>query len=363
MTPVARRSLVAGIAFAVLVTAVRWLSGGCGERIAPGEVEPKDAAGIAPHAVAAEERSGTSYEWASGEIASARHTAVSSRVLARIEQVRVRAGSTVAVGDVLVVLDARDLGARVGEADEALRAARARRDLARTEHTRAEELYRSGVGSQQRLEQAESGLRSANADVAAREQALAAMQTGKSFAEIRSPVAGRVVDRLAEPGDTAVPGQPLMRIYDPSLLRVEVPVRESLAVGLEVGGALRVEIPALGETLDARIDELVPFAEPGARTLLVKARLPRTDARLFSGMFARVGIPAGMRRRLVVPAAAVERIGQLEFVDVVAGGAAPERRLVTTGEETAPGEIEILSGLAAGERVRVPEAPAGVSTS
>ena len=55
---------------------------------------------------------------------------------------------------------------------------------------------------------------------------------------------GRVVDRLAEPGDTAVPGRPLLRIYDPTLLRVEAPVRESLAVRLRVGDPLRVDVPA-----------------------------------------------------------------------------------------------------------------------
>ena len=131
-----------------------------------------------------------------------------------------------------------------------------------------------------------------------------------------------MVDRLAEPGDTAVPGQPLLRIYDPSLLRVEVPVRESLAVDLRLGQALPVEVPALESRLDGTVDELVPFAEPGARTLLVKVRLPRTESRLVAGMYARVADAEG---RL-------------------------ERRLVTTGERLGD-EIEVLSGLREGERV------------
>lgn len=346
------RGALEAIAGIVAVTAaVLWLSGGCGERVAPGEVDvPAERAGGAGVATV-EDVTEPATEWASGEVAAARHTAVASRVMARIDEVRVRAGSAVSEGDVLVVLDARDLQARVGEAQEALRSSEARLELAKRELTRFQELVRTGVAPQRRLDEVTSELRAATADVAGRQQALDEVKTAASFAEIRSPVNGRVIDRLAEPGDTAVPGKPLLRIYDPVLLRVEAPVRESLAVRLQVGDQITVDVPVLGEPVQGRIDEIVPFAERGARTLLVKVSLPRSDARLFAGMFARVGIPAGERRRLLVPEAAVERIGQLEFVTVVAPGGAAERRLVTTGERGRPGTVEVLSGLEAGDRV------------
>ncbi|HEY5657127.1 MAG TPA: DUF3365 domain-containing protein, partial [Myxococcota bacterium] len=96
--------------------------------------------------------------------------------------------------------------------------------------------------------------------------------------------------------------------------------------------------------------------ERGARTLLVKVGLGRATTRLFAGMFARVGIPAGERRRLLVPEWAVERVGQLEFVRVAREGDALEQRMVTTGEAAGAGEIEVLSGLAAGERIWIPGA-------
>jgi hypothetical protein len=97
-------------------------------------------------------------------------------------------------------------------------------------------------------------------------------------------------------------------------------------------------------------EEIVPFAEPGARTLLVKVVLPQ-DPRLYGGLFARVAIPAGTRTRLLVPEAAIERVGQLEFVTVIDDKHRLERRLVTLGEYREGGSIEVLSGLAAGERV------------
>jgi RND family efflux transporter MFP subunit len=276
---------------------------------------------------------------------------VAARILARIEEVRVRAGSEVKAGDVLVVLDARDLEARVGETGEALRAARARLELARAEKGRVDELIAAGVATRARLDQVTSELRVASAELDRLEQSRSEAETALSHTQIRSPVDGRVVDRLAEPGDTTVPGQPLLRIYDPSVLRVEAPVRESLAVRLQVGDPLRVEVPAVGDAFAGVIDEIVPFAEPGARTLLVKVRLP-ADARLFAGLFARVAIPAGRIERLAVDAGAVERVGQLEFATVVRGDGAFERRLVTTGAGLEGGRVEVLSGLAAGDRVR-----------
>jgi len=353
-----RRIAEATAGIGLLVVAVSWLSGGCEQKIPPDRVAPagpQRAAGGGR--VPVTERVAPAEEWASGEIASARRTAVSSRVVARIDEIRVTAGSRVQAGDVVVVLDARDLEARVGAADEALRSAQARLELARTEYERVRALLQQGVASQRQLDQATSELRSAQAAVKGLEEEREASRTARSFAEIRAPVSGLVVDRVAEPGDTAMPGEPLLRIYDPSLLRVEVPVRESLAVKLRVGQTLAVEIPALGAAMQGIVDEIVPFADPGARTLLVRARLTAYDERVFAGMFARVAIPAGERRMLLVPAAAVEEIGQLSYVDVVDADGAVERRVVTTGQTDESGRVEILSGVRPAEVVWVSQDP------
>lgn len=288
------------------------------------------------------------FEWASGTVASARQTAVASRILARIDDVRVRAGDELQANDALVDLDARDYALRTRQASEALRGAQAQLELARIEKDRAESLVQRGSGTRQRLDQARSELRMAQAEVDRLAQGLSEAETALSHTVIRSPITGRVIDRLAEPGDTATPGQVLLRLYDPSVLRVEVPVRESLAIHLSPGQALRVQIAALGKQVMAAIDEIVPFAELGARTLLVKVRLPPAPE-VIAGMFARVAIPSGEHQRLVVPVAAVERIGQLEFATVAGTQGRLERRLITTVEVSGPDRVEVLSGLREGE--------------
>jgi len=351
MRPTALRVLQAAAGITVVVAAIVWLSGGFGQRVPPGVTAIEEIARPVDAREAAVELSvGPLAEWASGALASAQQTVVASRILARIEDLRVRAGDRVVAGDVLVVLESEDLKARMTQAHDALQAARARLDLAQSEKTRYEQLYQKGVATRQRLDQTSADLREAQANANRLEQSLSEAQTELSYTEIRAPVSGLVIDRLAEPGEVASAGRPLLRIYDPSTLRVEVPVRESLAVRLRVGDALSVEVPSLSEKLEGRIEEIVPFAEPGARTLLVKVWLPQ-DPRLYAGLFARVAIPVGTRARLLVPEAAIEKVGQLDFVTVIDDAKRLERRLVTLGEYRESGRIEVLSGLAEGERV------------
>jgi len=333
---------------AVLGATLLWLSGACHERIEPRSLER--AAGSASATATVEEVLEPVVEAASGTLVSARHTTVSSKILARIEELRVRAGSEVQQGDVLIVLDARDLDARRHEAREALSVAEAEHQLAQTERARVEKLVAQGVASRQELDRAISADRVTRAEVERATQRVADMEVGVSHAEIRAPVSGRVVDRLAEPGDIATPGTPLVRIYDPGALRLEAAVRESLAHHLRVGQTLQVHVEALHLTIEGVLEEIVPYAEPGARSFTAKVRLP-VNQELFAGMFGRVEIPAGEEPRLRVPASAVERIGQLEFVDAIGPDGGVERRLVTTGSVDAAGRVEVLSGLAPGERV------------
>ncbi|RMF13454.1 MAG: efflux RND transporter periplasmic adaptor subunit [Alphaproteobacteria bacterium] len=338
----------AGIGAAVLVLV--WLAGGFHHKAPPGEESlavpalPDDAK-VETAGLENVER----VEWTSGTLASARRTAVSSRILARIQEVRVKAGDTVREGDVLVVLESADYKARVQAAGDALRAAEARLKLAEAELTRIRPLFEKGVVSRRRLDQAVSARDAAAADVRRLEQKLREAETLLSYTVIRSPVSGRVVDRLAEPGDMAVPAEPLLRIYDPTLLRVEVPVRETLAVRLGIGDRLNVEVPSLNARFVGTVQEIVPFAEPGARTLLFKVALPK-DERLFAGMYAQVAIPAGTARTIHVPQGAVIRIGQLTYLTVLDDKGRPVRRMVTLGHARADGSIEILSGLKPGER-------------
>jgi membrane fusion protein, multidrug efflux system len=351
-----KRGVVAIGSLAALVLILVWFAGGFEEKIDTAPVET-------PQRRHAGEPTGQVLlllddlaETAVGTIAARERTAVSSRITARVEAVHVRAGDPVGRGDVLAVLDSRDLESREAQAREALVGAEAAAQRARADLVRYTDLLDQGVVNQAEFEQVESSARIAEADVARAGRALEETRVALTYAEVQAPISGRVVDRLVEPGDLAAPGQPLLTLYNPEALRLEAAVREGLATRLRVGDPLRVRIETIDLEVVGEIEEIVPQAEAGSRSFLVKVTLPQVEG-LYTGMFGRLMIPAGVRERLCLPEAALERLGQLEFVDVVLEGGLVERRLVQTGEHSGErdgtGHIEVLSGLASGDVVLV----------
>jgi RND family efflux transporter MFP subunit len=343
-----------GIALAALVLIVLWMSGAFGDKIEPGEVPaPRRAAPAGAEVRAIVEEEVPVIEEAAGTVQAARRTSVSSRILADIADIKVRAGDAVEEGDLLVELDSRGPSAEVEQARRAVDGAEAALGRTRNDFERARQLHRDGVISRSEFDRAESAFRVADAEMARAREALLGAEVALSYTAIKAPVSGRVIDRLADPGDTAMPGKPLLSLYDPTALRIEVPVRESLVSRLQVGDRIEVRMGTAKEPIVGAVDEIVPQAEAGSRTFLVKIGLPRHEG-TYTGMFGRAILPAGTRRRVVVPAAAVEHTGQLTFVNVVDGERQVSRRLVTLGPATSSGDMEVLSGLRPGEEVWVP---------
>lgn len=341
------------IGLAVMVVVIAWMSGFFNERMEPGRVEAQKRQ---PHPEQdielVQEVTKDYFEEAVGTLKSAARTVVSSKVLARIEDITVSAGDEVQQGEVLVKLDSGELESRLHQAEEMLSASEATRSEADATLERARRLREESPNalSQERFDEIRARAEVSRAEVARNTQAINEAQVLMSYATIRAPLDGRVVDRQAEPGDMAQPGQPLLVLYDAAALRLEAPVSESLAVQLKSGDKVMVHLDAVDRTVEAVIDEIVPQAAAPSRSFLVKAALPGAPD-LYEGMFGRMLIPVGPRQFLCLPRRAVQRIGQLEYVDVVTDDNTMERRYIRTGREGIPGHVEVLSGLNAGDRV------------
>lgn len=354
----ARRTIVkvtqAGVGFVVMVLLIMWMSGFFGHKIPPGvgTLAATTAPSGAPTVVIAEE-SVPVVEEAAGTVQAERKTGVAARILATIRDIPVRAGDEVRKGDVLVRLDDRDLQTKALEARRATDAAEAAHSSRQSDFERAVQLKKQGIISQGEFDQAEAAFKVSGAELERAREGVRGAEVALSYAEITAPVSGRVVDRYADPGDTAVPGKPILAVYDPTALRIEVPVRESLALSLKSGDVLDVRIGVDGPILRGTVDEIVPQAEAGSRTFLVKVGLPRGE-NVYTGMFGRLVIPAGERIRILVPRAAVQTVGQLTFVATVGPDRRVGRRLVTLGPAAGPERFEVLSGLRAGDVVLLP---------
>src|SRR5262249_10914541 len=127
--------------------------------------------------------------------------------------------------------------------------------------------------------------------------------------------------------------------------------RESLAHRLKVGQKIEVQIENFNVQRTGTISEIVPKAESSSRAFQVKIT-GRCPEGIYSGMFGRILIPLDEEQGLVIPRQAVQSVGQLELVNVAEHGAV-SRRAVRLGR-TIGEDVEVLSGLRAGESVQVP---------
>lgn len=285
-----------------------------------------------------------------GTIRAVHEVSVASKLLAKVLEVGVIAGQRVSEGDMLVRLDDADLAARAQQAHAAAAGARAGRDQAKIEYERIKHLVEQQAASKIEWDRTQSELKSAEAEVARAEQAVKEAETVLGYAKIASPIAGVVIDKRVEAGDTVTPGQVLLTLYDPTRMQLVARVRETMTRRLAVGQTVDVHVDALEKTCQGRVSEIVPEADSASRTFSVKVTGPCPSG-IYTGMFGRLMLPLDAEEVLVLPRAAVRRIGQLDVVEV-ADNDVLRRRAVQLGR-TFDTDVEVLSGLRAGERVAV----------
>lgn len=344
-----KRLLLPLVAVSLLLLMVAWMAGYFSDKIEPGLAQPGAANPAQSGAVAVTSEVARFTEPVPASVEAKEATIISSRLLARITSINVRAGDYVEEGQLLLELEQADLLARAQQARDRVQSVEARMREAQQNLERSETLHKRGLIAVAARDAARADAAALEADLSSARQSLEEAEAAVSFSEIRSPIAGRVVDRFAEPGDTASPGSKILSLYNPFSLWVEARVREQLALSLEMGQELLVEVPSVDKALTARIEEIVPAADPGSRSFLVKAVLP-SEKNLLPGMYARLLVPAGERRRLLLPADRVAQVGQLDVVWVAEEGTVA-RRFIRLGRPVGQDMIEVVSGLDEGERV------------
>lgn len=337
-------------AAAALLLIVAGMSGVFREKIEPGRADVRHRLGSGLPSERVHRILETEYSEVPGSLRAVDRTDVAARIMARIESIAVQAGDRVEQGDVLAVLDDRELKAALDQAAQSVAAARSDFRNAAADLDRFEELHASGAVSRSDLDQARNRHEVAEARVEGATHAETAAAAALSHATITAPIAGVIVDRLAQPGDTAAPGRPLLSIYNPGAFRMEAAAPESLGAKLQPGDMLGVRLDALDLDTRGAVELIVPQASAASRTVLVKVRLPATEG-MVEGMFGRLFVPAMERARVCVPLSAVRETGQLSFVDVVGPENRLERRYVKLGDHSEYGRIEALSGLDGGEEV------------
>ncbi|MBP5998343.1 MAG: efflux RND transporter periplasmic adaptor subunit [Azonexus sp.] len=279
-------------------------------------------------------------------VEAVQQTTVGAQIAGRVIEVKADAGQSVAKGEVLMRIDAR-------EAEEAARAANAQYANARLNYERTKSLVAQKFMSAAALDKAKADYDAATAN-------RAAAGASESHATIVAPLAGVIARRHAELGDMATPGKPLFTLYEPGGLRVTASIPQYRLNQMRSVRTARVEFPELGKWVDATAVKLLPTADTATHVSQVRVSLPPVPEAT-PGMFARVHFVVGQAEKLTVPVAAVVRRGEVAAVYVLGPDNRPSLRQLRLGDAVGAGEIEVLAGLAAGDKVATDPVKAAIA--
>ena len=325
------------------------------------------AADVAPLATVAVQSSGAagvermSFD---GVVEAVRQSTLSAQVAGAIVALNVKAGDRVRAGQELLRIDARAASQNTAATVAQVEAARATLNVSSKEYERQKQYI-----SQSALDRAQAQFQASQAQMQALQAQSDAAHTQSRFFVINAPYAGIVSEVPVAQGDMAMPGAPLLTLYDPTALRISAPVPPG-TVTSGPAEAIQFEIPGLAAAqalMAPKSATLLPQVDAATHTAQLRLTLPDSLKSATPGMFARVWLAAsGVGKtttdseRLYVPASAVVRRAEMTGLYIVNDKGRPMLRQVRLGR--AAGErIEVLSGVEKGEKVAAdPQAAAKV---
>lgn len=298
-----------------------------------------------------------------GVVEAVRQTVIAAQVAGAVVALDVKAGDAVKAGQVLLRIDARAAEQNAAASDAQVQVARTSLEIAQKELERQRQLFQKQYISQAAFERAESQYRATSAQVSAQLAQAGAARTQSGFHVVRAPYAGIVAEVPVMLGDMAMPGRPLLTLYDPAALRVSAAVPQAAVARMLAEQPLRLDLPGLpdGSVAPAQV-QVLPTVDAATHTTLVRALLPAGTKGMAPGMFARLWLPTrgGAAARMFVPARAVVRRAEMTGLYVLDPGGRPVLRQVRLGR-VENDLVEVLAGISAGERVALdPQAAARV---
>lgn len=271
---------------------------------------------------------------------------VSAQTAGAILEMRVREGDRVRAGEVLARIDARPLDDAVDTAAARLAAAKRASSVQQAIFERDTALRNGGAISQQAFDASTAQLESARAATVAAERARSTALVQRGFAEVRAPYSGVITSRMAEAGDLAAPGRPLLAIERPGSVRVISKLSQDVLQRIRPGAG--VAFTWEGQTLRATVSRIYPALDASSLGS-VETLLAASPFGLPNGASIHADYAAAARTGLTVPnEALLEGLDATLVVRVVDGRADPVPvRVIARGTR----ESVIDGGIAAGDRV------------
>jgi membrane fusion protein, multidrug efflux system len=289
----------------------------------------------------------------SGSVRPVLAATVRAKVPAEVARVHVNEGDRVQAGQPLATLDSADLKARLDREHAAVAEARARLDLARKNQANNKALLEKSFISQNAYDSVQNAVQVAEANLKSAEAQAAIAERALADAQVRAPFQGIVAKRFVNVGDKVSQDMPVLQLVDLSRMELEaqLPVNEIPYVSVGQRIAFRVDgFPS--REFGGKVERINPSADAGSRSIAIFVALPNADGSLKGGMFAHgiLNTAAGTEVDVIPTAALIEEGGQT-YVYVLKGGKV-ERRTLTLGVRNKErGLVEVREGLEKGVSV------------
>ncbi len=326
-----------------------------------------------------------------GTVKSEKSVMVSPKVMGYIQVIYVKEGDRVKKGQRLAIISSPEINAKVQmakaglkaveqakaavqghlrEAKDGLDAAEAAFHLAKTTYHRFKNLLKTESVSRQEFDEVEAKYKASKAALSRAKEMINVLKSKEKQVEaqikaaksqvkvaesylnytiIRSPIQGRVVNKMMDAGNLVAPGHPILALADENDYRLNVSVEESLRNFIKAGDPVTIQfLPA--PPILTKVARVVPDIDPRTRTFTVKIAIPPSLTGIRPGMFGRAVFHLPEQETLLIPLKSVIRRGQLEITYVVTPENICQMRLLKLGKRYG-NQVEVLSGLEAGEKI------------
>lgn len=280
---------------------------------------------------------------------------VKSPLPGQLVSVNVREGDAVRKGQVLATLDTADLQARLRDRQAALEGGQAQLTLATKTRQNNRTLLDKNFISQAAFDNTQGSYQGADSAVRSLQAQVEQARKALTDAVVRSPIDGIVAERFAEPGLSVPANAALLSVHDLSQMELEVLVSTGQIPAVRIGQKTSFSIEGFGDKqFDGQVERISPSAAAGARSIAVYIRIANPDQTLRGGMFAQgtIAIDKGSRG-LLIPSAAIREVAGISQVLRIDGNTLAEVPVKLGQRDSATGQVEVLQGLADGDRVVV----------
>ncbi len=266
----------------------------------------------------------------SGALKAVNSALIKARVAGELQDLTVREGDVVKAGQVIARVDPNEYLSRVRQAQEQADAARAQIDIAQRQYDNNRALVDQGFISKTALDTSSSNLLAAQANFKA---AVAMVDVAKKSMEdtvLRSPIAGLVSQRLAQPGERVAIDGKVVEIVDLSRIELEATLSAADSRDVRVGQSAVLQIEGASQPVGSKVVRINPSVQAGSRSVLVYLSIDDATG-LRQGLFAQGTLGTGQSAGLAVPLNAVRTDKPAPYVQLVENG-----QIVHQGVELGP---------------------------